>query len=261
MTSCRVSGKWSSSRGLDDCRAIVTAPVLCVPLPLSSPAAVSLTVALSGLCAAMDLAAERREREKALAKAHAEYLEENPAVKKMLADFISSALVEQPVDVFEFARNHFKGTATAVEEDAEGDDDDLGGVTADQDDLDDLDDMAAGGNSELTAYLKEVFDSIDTDGSGSISQAELKKKLAVRDATSTLAAPVLYFFSLARLSQMSHLAHASRTCPNVGLRRVTTSCRPCWRLPATDPFTCLSNSTSTATARSPGWIREHVGDR
>ena len=38
----------------------------------------------------MDLAAERREREKALAKAHAEYLEENPAVKKMLHMAISA---------------------------------------------------------------------------------------------------------------------------------------------------------------------------
>jgi hypothetical protein len=127
----------------------------------------------------MDLAAERQARERALAKAHQEYLDDNPAAKKLLADFISSALVEQPVDVFEFARNHFRGTATAVVEDDE--EDDLGGVDGgDQDDMDDLDEMASGGNTELTAYLKEVFDSIDTDGSGSISQVELKKKLEVR---------------------------------------------------------------------------------
>lgn len=126
-------------------------------------------------------------REKALAKAHQEYLDDNPAAKKLLADFISSALVEQPIDVFEFARQHFKGTATEVDEAAEaggagGDD----GEPGDQDDLDDLDDMAGGSNSELTAYLKEVFDSIDVDGSGSISKNELKAKLAKDNELQTL---------------------------------------------------------------------------
>ena len=49
----------------------------------------------------------------------------------------------------------------------------------DQDDLNDDDVAAMGGNPQLRAYLKSVFDSIDTDGSGTISQAELKKKLAI----------------------------------------------------------------------------------
>ena len=123
-------------------------------------------------------------REKSLIKAHNAYLEDHPEAKKLLADFISSALVEQPVDVFDFARNHFKGTATVVEE-AE-DEEDLGGVEAgDQDDLDDLDAMAGSG-SELNAYLKEIFDAMDTDGSGSISQKELKVKLAADNELQTL---------------------------------------------------------------------------
>ena len=111
-------------------------------------------------------------------------MEDHPEAKKLLADFISSALVEQPVDVFDFARNHFKGTATVVAE-AE-DEEDLGGVEAgDQDDLDDLDAMAGSG-SELNAYLKEIFDSMDTDGSGSISKEELKVKLAADNELQTL---------------------------------------------------------------------------
>ena len=52
-------------------------------------------------------------REKSLAKAHQEYLDDHPEIRQLLNDFISTALVEQPVDVFEFAREHFKGTVRA----------------------------------------------------------------------------------------------------------------------------------------------------
>ena len=97
----------------------------------------------------------------------------------MLSDFISAALVEQPMDVFDFAKEHFKGTATAVVE-ADPDADEEVGEPGDQDDLDELDAMAGGRSAELTAYLKSVFDSIDVDGSGSISKEELAAKLKVR---------------------------------------------------------------------------------
>ena len=126
---------------------------------------------------------QQQAREAALQQAHKEYLNDHPEVKQMLSDFISAALVEQPLDVFEFARQHFKGTATAVVEDApqpsgEGGAEDEAAEAGDQDDLDDLDDMAADGpSSEVTAYLKELFESIDTDGSGSITKEELKAKL------------------------------------------------------------------------------------
>ena len=36
---------------------------------------------------------------------------------------------------------------------------------------------AEGSSSEITAYLKELFESIDTDSSGSITKEELKAKL------------------------------------------------------------------------------------
>ena len=81
----------------------------------------------------------------------------------------------QPEDVFYFAREFFKGIATNVDEAA----DDEVGNGYDQDDLNDDEVAAMGGNPQLRAYLKSVFDSIDTDGSGTISQAELKKKLAI----------------------------------------------------------------------------------
>lgn len=188
----------------------------------------------------MDLAAERQARERALAKAHQEYLDDNPAAKKLLADFISSALVEQPVDVFEFARNHFRGTATAVVEDDE--EDDLGGVDGgDQDDMDDLDEMASGGNTELTAYLKEVFDSIDTDGSGSISQVELKKKLEVRPLPPPLPPSrcplAAHVPAPARARSLAPIHR--RHPPHALLRRATRSCRRCSRHPAaTATSTC-----------------------
>jgi hypothetical protein len=116
-------------------------------------------------------------REAALKSKHEAYLEDNPEVKALLADFISCALVMQPVDVFEFARDHFKGTATAVEEEDEADGD--GAEAADDlDDMDDLDRMGDSANGALTAYLKHLFESMDKDSSGSISQVELKAKLA-----------------------------------------------------------------------------------
>ena len=112
-------------------------------------------------------------------------MEDHPEAKKLLADFISSALAEQPADVFEFASAHFKGTATVVEEPPDPADaaeaDDAQGVD-DQDDLDDLDEMAASTNPQLKAYLQEVFMSMDVDSSGTISKNELQAKLAVRRA-------------------------------------------------------------------------------
>lgn len=128
-------------------------------------------------------------RETALAKQHAEYLEDHPEVKKILADFISSALAEQPPDVFEFARDHFKGTAFPVDEEQGEDDPDEasgGQAAADLDDLDDLEEMGSAGRTELTAYLKTLFESIDKDGSGTISKAELDKKMKEDSQLQTL---------------------------------------------------------------------------
>ncbi|KOO22337.1 hypothetical protein Ctob_000732 [Chrysochromulina tobinii] len=123
----------------------------------------------------MDLVAEREAREAAIVKENNAYLDDHPEVKQLLNDYISAALVEQPEDVFHFARDFFKGIAANVDEAA----DDEVGNGYDQDDLDDDEVAAMGGNPQLRAYLKSVFDSIDTDGSGTISQAELKKKLAI----------------------------------------------------------------------------------
>jgi Ca2+-binding EF-hand superfamily protein len=114
-------------------------------------------------------------REAALKKEHTAYLDEHPEVKRLLNDYVAAALVEQPADVFAFAREHFRGTATAVDEFVA---DDEGADPDDQDDLDDMLEEAEAG-SELRVYLKSVFDAIDTDGSGSISQAELAKKMKV----------------------------------------------------------------------------------
>ena len=117
-------------------------------------------------------------RETALAKQHTDYLEEHPEAKQILADFISQALAEQPVDVFEFAQKHFKGSAFEVEEDAADEEGPGSGAAADDlDDLDDLDAMASPAKTQLTAYLKNVFESMDVDGSGTITKDELKKKL------------------------------------------------------------------------------------
>jgi len=129
------------------------------------------------------------------------YLEDHPEVKELLNDYISAALVEQPEDVFHFAREFFAGIATddiPDKGDAGGggkkgrggggggydddDDEDAMGGGDDQDDLDDMmDDAGGAGNPELRAYLKQVFESMDTDDSGTISQAELSKKLAQDD--------------------------------------------------------------------------------
>lgn len=124
-------------------------------------------------------------------KQHNEYLSDHPEVRAILADFVSNCLVEQPTDVFEYAAQHFKGTATVVDEAEEakkfgGADDDLAeeGGADDLDDLDDLDAMAGG--SELNQYLRTVFESIDTDGSGSISKAELAQKLQDDNELQTL---------------------------------------------------------------------------
>jgi len=115
----------------------------------------------------------------------------------LLNDYISAALVEQPEDVFLFARDFFKGVAINVvetgnkdadDEYAGGDDDDddamSGGGAGGEQDVDDLDDMIVTESAKdpaLTEYLKSVFDHIDVDSSGTISQAELKQKLSNDD--------------------------------------------------------------------------------
>jgi len=123
----------------------------------------------------MDIIAERQAREAALKKEHSAYLEDHPEVKRLLNDFISASLIEQPPDVFHFAREYFKGTAKKVDEAI----DDVGEVAPDQDDMDDLDDMLveSGGSAELTAYLKQVFEAVDVDGSGTITKTEMQSKL------------------------------------------------------------------------------------
>eukprot|EP00949_MAST-11_sp_MAST-11-sp1_P003604 g3604.t1 len=47
------------------------------------------------------------ERKHELKSAHAAYLREHPEVTRMLGDFMSAALLEKPVDIFEFAERHF----------------------------------------------------------------------------------------------------------------------------------------------------------
>ena len=122
----------------------------------------------------------RQAREDGLKKLHNEYLEDHPEVKEILADFISAALVEQPTDVFEFAQNHFKGTATAVEEEEDGAGS-AGEGGDDLDDLDGLDDMGDESSSELRAHLQDVFNEMDKDGSGTITRNELAEKLKADD--------------------------------------------------------------------------------
>ena len=128
--------------------------------------------------------APTQAREITLTKEHTEYLDDHPEVKALLADFISSALAEQPQDVFQFAAKHFTGTACSVPEVQEpapmAEPDDVGsggGGADDMDNMDDLDEMGASANSELTAYLRNVFDSMDEDSSGTISKPELLAKL------------------------------------------------------------------------------------
>ena len=105
------------------------------------------------------------------------YLDDHPEVTQLLNDYISAALAEQPDDVFDFARQYFKGTSNPGEEpnpeparvqtEADGE----------QDDLDDL--VESSNSSQLRQYLKKVFDETDVDGNGELSKSELKAKLAV----------------------------------------------------------------------------------
>jgi hypothetical protein len=110
-------------------------------------------------------------REAQLKKEHTAYLDDHPEARRLLNDYIAAALVEQPADVFGFAAEYFKGTATAVTEPA----DDAPPAATSGADAASAD--AAVPGSELRAYLKGLFESIDTDGSGSISQAELGAKM------------------------------------------------------------------------------------
>lgn len=48
--------------------------------------------------------------QEAVALRHTEYLQKHPEIQRILNDFVSATLVEQPADVFDFARNHFAGT-------------------------------------------------------------------------------------------------------------------------------------------------------
>jgi len=57
----------------------------------------------------MDLRSEARVAEKTLADANAAYVERHPEINRILSDFVCAALVEQPTDLFEFARHHFSG--------------------------------------------------------------------------------------------------------------------------------------------------------
>ena len=107
---------------------------------------------------AMDVIAERQAREASLAKEHTSYLEDHPEVKGLLSDFITAALIEQPEDVFAFAREHF---ALRKKERGEG-------------------------RSSLKARLKEVFDATDKDCSGTISRTELRQKLMSDDEVQRL---------------------------------------------------------------------------
>lgn len=143
----------------------------------------------------LDVKAEMQVREQALRSEHQDYLLVHPEVELLLQDFISAALVEQPVDVFAFARDFF-ATADAP---APAQDDPLqtgevietasqrvqdnsqANSQADADDMADLDDMAADTNVELLQYLKAVFEAIDTDSSGTLSRSELKAKLDADD--------------------------------------------------------------------------------
>ena len=45
--------------------------------------------------------------QEAVAQQHNDYLQKHPEIQKILNDFVSAALVEQPADVFHFAREHF----------------------------------------------------------------------------------------------------------------------------------------------------------
>ena len=55
----------------------------------------------------LDILSESRAREETLKAGHAAYLENHPEIQRILGDFVSAALVEQPLDVFEFARRQF----------------------------------------------------------------------------------------------------------------------------------------------------------
>ena len=141
----------------------------------------------------MDVKAEMQVREETLKVEHQDYLQGRPEVELLLQDFISAALVEQPVDVFDFARSFFSSGLTASAQDAEfetGDGGDLALERTSQegqdansaaDDLGDLDAMIENTNPELMTFLKSLFESIDTDGSGTLSRGELKAKLEADD--------------------------------------------------------------------------------
>ena len=55
----------------------------------------------------LDVLSESRAREAQLKAQHSLYLERHPEIQKILSDLVSATLIEQPADVFEFARKHF----------------------------------------------------------------------------------------------------------------------------------------------------------
>ena len=44
---------------------------------------------------------------------HVEYLEQHPEMQRILDDFTTSCLLQQPVDVFQFANEYFSNIAIA----------------------------------------------------------------------------------------------------------------------------------------------------
>lgn len=71
-------------------------------MPDGNALAVGLDFTMSGL---------QEDRRAELRAENEEYLRQHPEVNQLLNDFVSSCLVQQPVDVFGFARDYFRTTA------------------------------------------------------------------------------------------------------------------------------------------------------
>ncbi|KAF4661084.1 hypothetical protein FOL47_006843 [Perkinsus chesapeaki] len=48
-----------------------------------------------------------QDKEEQLREAHEDYLKSHPELRQMLNDFIASALLQQPDDIFDFAKDYF----------------------------------------------------------------------------------------------------------------------------------------------------------
>ena len=106
----------------------------------------------------LDMKAEMQVREEKLKEKNANYLQSHPEVEMMLQDFISAALVEQPVDVFDFARKFFSTGPSAPTPLASGDD---GGETGE----------VAPAGSDQGEQINDV-DQDDLDGAPSPARLE-----------------------------------------------------------------------------------------